>query len=339
MHHWVLGASVCGAGAVILGLSSSMLPVPGGDDFYFMPVVVNYSAGNGLYTFGWRETDPTGAGRMVWHGYLQPMLYGSLLWSSTYRALVLLHGFVAIVTLALTSVIFSQVLRSSRSRSTVIPVLAAALMIVGLVPCLLTGRPEPLACLILLATTILLSRAPILPQPIVIGVSLTLLGITTPVGALLAALLTGCFYSWNNAFAAAAIKYAATMAIAACGVALSSQFIYPFGLVEWMHGLHYATRMLNYLEASRTQYWLFSPSAFMFGPLFVTALGCGVVLTSRFIANVKCLTGLIGFGIAFLLASWRFSVWVSARHYNLFPSRRSLVCLFWRFWLIKSGTP
>lgn len=324
---WVSWLTVLAMATIVVGLSTSMLPLRVGDSFFFMPAVVNYSAGEGLRNYGYLDADYTGAGRMVWHGYLPAMLLGSVLWDSSYHSLFLVQGFTAVVTLLLTCVLFSQVIERSASIYPLLVSLSAVMMIIGLVPPLLSGRPEPLATLFVLITVLVLIRIPAYCHPIALGLGLMLVGITSPAAAVLGALITGSFYSYGNQFFAAAIKFAVTMAIAAIGIALATQFVYPFGLLEWIRGLQYhSTRVLGYADVSRVQYWFLNPTAFMYGVWFLTAFACGLLLLYRNFRNVKCLTGLLAFGLLFLWASWRLAIEVSTRQYNLFPFA-PLACL------------
>src|SRR5579872_5823080 len=326
-HRWGLAISVFILGAVIMAMSDRLLPLQVGDPSYFMPYAINYAAGEGLYNSvsTWSFSDPTGAGRLS-HGYLQAMLYGTLLWQPSYRALFLIQGFVAVVTVVLTSVLFSSMIASSAINFRWATLIGAVLMLTGLVPLLLSGRPEPLVTLFYLLTVLVLVRVPTRYQFIPLGAGLLCVGITSPVGAILGGLLTGAYFSFGDQFRVAAMKYAATMTIAGVGIALTTHFVFPFGLEEWIAGMLHGTKFLNDFNASRLEYWFLNPRTFMLGALFIASLGSGLMLLYRNGSRVQCPIGLVVFGLAFAAASWRFAIWVSARNYNLFPFA-PLACL------------
>jgi hypothetical protein len=248
---------VSGLGTGLMILAVNVLPTLYGDAHFFMPNTINYAAGRGLINPWYPQADFGHGCRLVGHGYFQSLLYGTLLWSPTYRALYQLTACVAIAVLAAAAALYYVAIPVSGGRLLGVMTAAAGLMVAGLPPFMtLTGRPESLALLIVLLAVIALRFTPERYQWLVLGTCLGLLPITTPAAGVIGAPLAVCYLCWRLPWRRAVLSTAAT-AVASCLTVVGvSQTWYPYGLSEWIRGVAWHADLVK--DASVGNVYLFS---------------------------------------------------------------------------------
>src|SRR5438128_4143680 len=80
---------------IYLWMNRHQYPVFDGDSGSFLPVAISYARGEGLVNLIWHPFyvyDTRYPGNFTWHGFLYPMLLGSLAPSPTYKAIRLIIG-------------------------------------------------------------------------------------------------------------------------------------------------------------------------------------------------------------------------------------------------------
>jgi hypothetical protein len=316
MYRTALFATVAALGLATLVLSLEMLPLHYGDAEYFMAPVVNYAAGKGLVNPWYVLRDPQG-GRMVWHGYLMPQLYGTLLWKASYPALVLLQGFVAILVLSVSALLFYAV--SARPGRVTPTALAATgiLMLIGLLPPLLGGRPEPLATLLLVSVVLVLMRTPLRHQWWIIAAALSLAAAITPAAGVISALVAAVYYYWVFPPRQARWTLLATGILAAAGLAAVTAAVCPFGLVEWLKGILRHFSQLDFEYQPLLRIWFFQSHMFAYGIWLLAALVAAGILAREKLRSAAIPAGLVVFGLLLLAVCWRLGIWTAGRNYNL----------------------
>lgn len=302
-------------------LSWLMLPIRTGDSFCFMPTIVNYANSRGLVNTGYIMWDPEGLGRLVWHGYLTSVLYGTLPWNCNYRGICLTQAFVAAGVLYLTVLLYLVWFNRFQRFRPVFLDYCMALMVIGLLPPLLTGRHEPLATVLLLLTSLGLT---LLPKSYAVTVStlgISLMAITSPAIGLLSSAAAIIYFSWRYPIRGALFRLIGVGVLTIVLTFTLTESIYPFGFQPWIKGLaDCASRGLGYWDASSVQYWFMNPIAFMYG---IWVAGAAIAVCYELCKNLrfaKWPVGVLGGVIVFSVLAWRLALWVPARNYNLFPS-------------------
>ena len=88
---------------LLLWFAIKGFPVPDGDAMYYYPVMLDRASGQGFSNHFSRfvqQFDPTGEGRLVYHGYLYPLLVGSLAWKPCYASIEIVVATLEIAALA-----------------------------------------------------------------------------------------------------------------------------------------------------------------------------------------------------------------------------------------------
>jgi hypothetical protein len=297
-----------------------MLPIRTGDSFCFMPTVVNYASGKGMINSGYTEWDPEGIGRLVWHGYLTSLMYGSLPWNSSYRGVFATQAIVASLVVTLFVGLYLILLKRLFRAPWWFADCCVALIVVGLLPSLLTGRHEPLATLVLLSAVYGLVLLPAKHDALVCTVGIALVAITAPAVGILASIAALVYIAWHYPFAMAVRKLIFVAVLTTCLVIALTEALYPYGFQVWMRAMvSCASRGLGYMDASKVYYWFLNPSAFMYGVWVVGSVVCGVYMMNQRWSQMRWPLGVLAGIAVFVMIAWRFGIWVSARNYNLFP--------------------
>src|SRR5262249_41518867 len=75
---WVLPLVICAAVLLQLVINAGwLIPAPDGDSALFLAVSANYCQ-TGFFGSTAFDIDPSGQSRMVWHGFVSPLLYGAI---------------------------------------------------------------------------------------------------------------------------------------------------------------------------------------------------------------------------------------------------------------------
>ena len=316
MYRAVLFATVALLGVATLTLSLEMLPVRYGDAEYFMPPSINYAAGKGLANPWHLGRDPQG-GRLIWHGYLMPQLYGALLWKASYRALVLLQAATAILVLALSGLLFQAILARPSHAVPAAWAATASLMLAGLLPPLFSGRPEPLAALLLVSAVLVLRRAPLRHHWWILAIALALLAMTAPAAGLISALATAVYYCWIFPRRPALLALLASGLLAAATVAATTALVYPFGLAAWLRGVFTHVSALEFPHYAFFSLWFLQARTFAYGVWLIAAGLTVLVLAREKLRSTAFPTGVVVFGLLLASVCWWLGVWIAARNYNL----------------------
>ena len=134
-------------------------PIPDGDAaYYWPPMLAMAKTGELINDFSTeiRTFDPAGHNRLVYHGYLYPLLVGKIIWKADYGAIALLVALINVVTLSATTFLLLIVSHAGRVR---IPLREAITISAAIPACAVTlmghsGRAETLGAPILVLAMI-----------------------------------------------------------------------------------------------------------------------------------------------------------------------------------------
>jgi len=318
-------ATVALLGLLIFGLSLSGLPLPNRDAPNFMQFSINQAGGRGLIN-RYFTMDFSGGQRLVWHGWLVEMLYAVLLWRSDYAALFILKAIVAIAALLGSALLFVRVLARSQSDDVLPGSVFASLLLVGLVPALLSWRPEPFVTLLIALTAIALPNTPVAYRWLIWGVSLGFIGAAHPAAGVLSALGCGIYFSWILDWRRAILAMAASAGTAAGSLLLATVLFYPYRLYEWFYGLYWHAKHLGPAPGSMVDHWFLEWERFGYGGWYLGALVLSCWAAWRRRRAIGFPVGVVVFAGLAAAFAWLTAVWVSARNYNLVLFA-PLVCL------------
>jgi len=283
--------------------------------------------------------DFSGGQRLVWHGWLVEILYGTLLWRSDYASLFILKAFVASAVLLASALLFSRALSRSQSANVLPGSVFASLLLVGLVPPLLSWRPEPFVTLLVAITAITLPCIPVNYRWLIIGISLGFIGTAHPAAAILAALGCAIYFSWILDGRRAVLAIAASAGTSGAVLLFAANIFYPYDLYDWLYGLYWhASKALGYDSGSMAYYWFLHPQMLGYGGWYLGGLALACYAAYRERRTIQFPAGVVGFGVLAAVASWRLAIWVSARNYNL-VAFAPLVCLMLLEGYVSLQTP
>jgi hypothetical protein len=265
-----------------------LLPSPVADSTFFLTASANYCHSGVLGTTAY-PIDPSGHSRMIWHGFVSPMLFGALNFacnaSSFYIILWVIKALTATAILVL-----------SQKRN--YPLLATA----GLVTFTLTAqsfiafRPECFAILLI----VLAELAFEVKRPLLLGAVMGSLLCTQPTVAGLHGLV---FLIARPTL----VRQWIPIGIGYAGAAVALLALYPFPLQDLIHGiLLQAKRLVGRNDGSVLSYYVLSPQLPGWSFLLVAA---GIVVARR--APLLLLM---------LPIFWFFGPRVPPTFYNLLPS-------------------
>jgi hypothetical protein len=316
---WLATALALGVLALILAWHA--LPVYAGDAGCFMPAALNQAAGRGLVNDFYPRGDPTGANRMVWHGFLVPLLYGHLLTKASYPALFVLQGLVAAAVLGLAAWWFALLMRA-RAADWRITLLGAAAL-AGILPFLFNGRPEPFAALVMLAAAIGTTLVAPRHRWWILGTALGLLATTQPGVAVLAAALTVACVAYVEPWRRALAMLAACAALALAVTLLLACTAFPFGLRDWIAGLqHHGQIVLGKYHAKttwhdRAQAWFWSHDDPLIGMWYLAGAGLGSAWLWHARRAAAWPLGFAAGALGFAAVAWEIGI-KAPTTYNLF---------------------
>jgi len=250
----------------------AMWPVHVGDEIAFMPPMLARAQGHGLVNEIRpvdRERDPSGKGRFVHHGFLGPMVIGSVA-PPTYRGVEAVLAAVGAAALGLSAGLFWMLLPPFASGTALLlpaaGVLALATPLFGF-----QGRPEPFAMLLLAGFSVAALAARRMRLGIA-GAAIGVLGCAHPIACLLAFFLTAAalFAKYPPGKAARSL---AALCVAAILAAAPLFLWFPFDLAGWIRGnlSHARVAVLGGAKSSLAAGWLLHTQTFAAAPIFLLA--------------------------------------------------------------------
>jgi len=336
-----LVASLLGSIAgLLLWFATKGFPVPDGDSIYYYPVMLDRAAGHGFsnhFSGFVQNFDPTGEGRLVYHGYLYPLLVGSLAWKPGYAAIEIVVAAFQIVSLVICAYWFWLAQRDTPWAGTVwgdclfvTATLAGATIISGQ-----AGRAETIGVPIITAGAILLYTLPFRWHWLFCGVAVGLLAAAHPIGSLMAGLLVA-MYGFFRLYFWPALRFILAAAALALVTWAMTFWAYPFSLSEWVGGL--LANGKNVLpsptagpDSSLLYRWILQPSATCYGCLYLFG-GCALVFYYRRYAALirsRLAFALCAIPVAFAIYNYGFRVPV--QNYNLLLFAPLVLALIVRF--------
>ena len=320
---WVLVATwIChGLAAVVVGLvvHNTLVPPspPDGDSMFFLPAAARYAAGEGL-TNPLYETalayHPSGDGRLIWHGFIAPLLWGGLAPTPDYQGVFRIMAIINLGSLVLVGAICLRLLKESgRGRLARAFFLLAAML--GMAAVLRGGRPESVALFwVAGAVWACVFLAPSW-RDVLVGLCAGLLAVTSPVAAVLA--LPG-YVVWLALRRDGVTGLSRTVLLNVAGgmAALGAAFWwYPYSLGEWLAGLAAHSHVVTDYEGARHwYYWMIgNPMRGVFVAAAWAMAGWAVWSTRDRRVRIWALAALL----LELVLVWYFAP--DARNYNVVP--------------------
>lgn len=232
-------------------LASRLVPLPDGDPVCFYPISVSFASEGKLVHPFYSPIERGSDLRFVWHGWLYSMVSSAINLNASYAGAVMGDHLLIGLSVTLAVGMVFNVTRNYLLAALSIPILYA----MGIYN---TGRPDLLAYPIVLLVfwPIVSSGDPYRALPIR-GVLLGLLGITQPVIAVLAVLLSIvplCVTSdFRKLFGSVAL-----LAVTSSGTLLAvTWLLYPFDLRDWLEGLLEHSRLISSRTDGRFFYYYF----------------------------------------------------------------------------------
>jgi hypothetical protein len=306
-------------GALLLTFAVHVWPTGAQDSQFFLPPAVEYRTTGELVHPFWEkadEIDPTGQGRLVYHGFLFPLLVGSLAPSAGYPGV---HMVVMCILVAALGLFALAAVRTTRRfpEAPLCGALLGVLAVTGLATALLglSGRPEPLGMLIILGCFHAMMRLRPGKHWIPAGVALGLLGVTSPLPALLGLVLFALYAHYRFAQRAALIYLVAAGGMALLLVVGIASLWYPYSLPTWIAGLraHWATTR-NLLK-DLIHYWFTNPRNSFYGLLYVSAAILGLFSLRH--RPIKSKAGFAVSALVLLAVMARYHLYSPGINYNL----------------------
>ena len=271
-------------------------PIPDGDAaYYWPPMLAMAKTGELINDFSTeiRTFDPAGHNRLVYHGYLYPLLVGKIIWKADYGAIALLVALINVVTLSATTFLLLIVSYAGRVR---IPLREAITISVAIPACAVTlmghsGRAETLGAPILVLAMIGILCLERRWHVIILGVVIGLLVGTHPMGCILTAAVVAfrVFYSmqfWDG------IRFLCKVVLLGVAIWGATFALYPYSLHDWLVGLLQNGR--NVLPPSESESsrlwsaWITSPGATAYGLIYMLAGIAGGYSLVRGWRSMKC---------------------------------------------------
>jgi|GEM_PF-4985945 len=299
-------------------------PLLGADARVFLPQALAYAQSGELVNHVWRPAaslDPTGGQRMVYHGFLYPMIIGSLIGRPSGENLaILLATIQTLAALALPLLLLDLRRRLGAPLTAGAWLWALAFGIAGAVYSYGSpGRPEPLVALLIMVAVVAGWRLPVRWRVRGAGLLLGVIAALDPLVGVLAALATLGVSAWvmplRGFLAAAVIAGGYAMACFAFLIAL----IYPYPWEDWVLGTLRMGKvaMVNSQTSGSLVLWMTNSTNWML-PVALTAIGAG----AAWLARGRAPKSPIVFGAIMLLALAaiaRFTIMQHWATYNLAP--------------------
>jgi hypothetical protein len=309
---------------VLLTFGCYNYPVPDGDAQYYWPPMLSMAKGEGLlnrYAPDVWDNDKQNLCRLVYHGYLYPMLVGSLVWKPDYAAIGQTISVILACAVVIYSMFFYRLLKDSKVNGiwkgifVVGATLGCTTFLVGHV-----GRAETLGTpIVVLCVSLVLSSAESW-HPFIFGVGIGLLAATHPMGCILSALLVGLvtFARYENADAFKRLCLAGLTA----GVVWSVTFaFYPYSLSDWIHGLLKNGRnVAQFAEGVNRDLWyrwFTEPSNSLYGLIYIVGFILFVLALPRILKQGKNRAGMLTCTALICFAVWNYGIRYPGQNYNL----------------------
>ena len=333
-HAIVLLAAWGAVSAALLVFAWNAWPIPSGDAGTFVPPMLTWARGEGLVNCVWPASqlhDPTGQQRLVSHGFLFPMIVGSLAPQANFQSIALVVGVLHSATLGLWAVIFWWI------RETITPgrcswwsTTAGFLSLVGLATFLMgfEGRPEPFVVFLLGLGVASLFVVRISRSWIVLGCLVGALAATHPIACLLCGLVVAGYGAWVLP-AGRWILWLAKVGAVSLLVFAALFSWYPYSLRDWVAGcLHHSAQVMGRPPSGGFfYYWITAPQLTGYG--FVYLLGGCILAAFLYFrrGEAQCRAGVMVSSAALVAASYYFGGQTPARNYNVLMAAPLIYCL------------
>ena len=265
-----------------------LLPSPVGDSAYFITATANYCRAGFLGTTAF-PIDPSGQSRMIWHGFVSPMLFRVLSLSCEARGFYLGLWLVKAITAV------SIITLARRRNFSALSTFGAALFVLAAQ----TGigfRPETLAVLW-----------------VVLAELATECGLYFALGTIAAALLctqptvAGIYVATISVLRTGLIKHWFAIVSGGALALLVLLFVYPFPILDLIQGIGLqARRLIDRSDGSLVSYYLLMPALPGWGLLMILAAISVASRRPSFLLIVPVL--------------WFFGPRVPPTYYNLVPT-------------------
>ena len=283
-----------------------------------------------------RQFDPCDRNRLVFHGFLYPVVVGHLAWSSDYGTIQMVVSLIMVFSLTCGTLVFVRVARGTRSLT-----LLDSVMVASAIPALATlilghsGRAETLGIPILLLGFLALLSIRQDWHGLILGATLGLLAGTHPMGCILAALLTGIVVFSRMGYVKG-FRCLIASGITAVAVFGATFMFFPYSIGDWLSGLTLNGRNVlpksEGMNASMLYQWFTNTRATGYGMIF----GLGfIILLSKFrnhwrkipakLLAAACIVPITG-------AIYNYGIRGPAQNYNLLLFAPLLIVLIiWQF--------
>jgi hypothetical protein len=317
----VVAAALVFLGANLLLWGQHDYPLVGGDAAWMLPPALSWSQNHEL-RYHPSETapgvGPQGDRRMIYHGFLQQVVLGTLAPSSTHHGVRQALTWILILTLVAVAPLFWFSARAwpslARGLITSAALFGLATFVIGIL-----GRSESLPMLLMAACASLLLITPASRQWALAGVAIGLIAAAHPLAGAMSGMLAGAYFS-----ARMPPKRAIAYTVGAAGLSFlvfaATFLIYPYGVHEWLAGsLKYGRlSVVPQRDTSWVWYWLIRPRNTGYGLVFAVVAVGGVWRLWRERSSLRSPLGVALFLGLFALACHAFVWRVHARNYNLF---------------------
>jgi uncharacterized membrane protein len=265
-----------------------VLPSPVGDPAYFLTASVNYCRSGFLGTTAF-SVDPTGHARMIWHGFVSPMLFGIL---NPPCSASVFYG----VLWGIKALTAAAILLLARRRA-FSPLVACGLAAFALIAqSVIAFRPETLAILVIVAAELAYD----FDRPMVFGLLLGTLLCTQPTVAGiygLVLLIARFRWLWNRK-----LRIGLSYGIAVLLLLLW----YPYSLSDLINGIALQAKLLmGRSDGGLIWYYVLAPFLPLWGALLIAAWWLVIVKNRVFLALAPAL--------------WFFGPRLPPTYYNLVP--------------------
>ncbi len=216
------------------------VPLLAADARVFLPQTVSFHERGELINHVWSgaaKLDRTGERRMVYHGFLFPMVLGKMMWRGDYLTLARCLAILQTIATLLPGVLLLILMKRWQWELTARRVLLVLLLMVAGANYTQgsLGRPDVLAAVIVSAGLASIAAAPQSWHKFIAGISIGLVTAAAPVVGVLSGLLFAGYAAWRWQPRRCLIETAAAALLA--GVVFAGCFwCYPYSLGEWWDG-------------------------------------------------------------------------------------------------------
>jgi len=251
-------------------------PVLDGDAMSFMPNAVSVARGDGLVNVFWStatELDPAGEGRLIWHGFLDPLVLGHLASASNSLGVLWARGVTDAAAIALTSAWMMLIAPWNSSPRWVAVNLVLAIFATTAATISVAGRPEGLCVTMIAGALVASTRLPASLHPSLGGLLVGLLAATSPAVAVASLGVAGLILVREGHSLADLLPL---ILLPLPVLALTLILFYPWPFDLWLGGLATHARALLPGDAawapSLGRYYLWNPATPALGVLAATVV-------------------------------------------------------------------